>query len=312
MRNTIPATLNKVMLACLEGSDHALALFDGADCLRYANRNFMELYQLDSCLGATFDSIMRRCHANRQGLLIDAPDIGAWIADVNSRRRQAPHRAFEADFCDGRWIWVNETLLADGWLYFSGTDITALKNSERAMRHARDSAELAANTDALTGLSNRRFILSALREAIAHHKGGGAPLSVCMMDLDYFKRINDTYGHQVGDRVLRHFADLSRAHLRPGDHFSRIGGEEFLLLLPGTPLSRAAPVITRLRRRLRAAPGFSDVPDLRYSFSAGLTCLRADDTEDSVIGRADNALYAAKQAGRDCHVVAQEPASGTA
>jgi diguanylate cyclase (GGDEF)-like protein len=290
--------LHQMLLAGLENGPNAVALFDADDRLCFANGIFVDLYQVTTPPSADFAGIMRSCHAARRGLTIAGDNFDAWLAGVLARRRSAPSRSYEADFTDGRWLWATETQLPDGWLYYSGTDITALKYHESTLLRARDNALLAANTDALTGLGNRRVMLAALQQALS---GDGA---ACMIDLDFFKKINDCYGHPVGDRVLRHFAEHAGAQLRPADSLSRVGGEEFFLVLPAASVTQAATVLERLRRHLRSDPMFADLPGLRYTFSAGVTAFRAGDAPEAVMHRADAALYQAKTGGRDRHAVA--------
>lgn len=294
----MPSSVEDILFACLASGQNAVALFDPDDRLRFANSVFIDLYQVATPASADFAGIMRGCFHTRRGLLIQSTDIEAWLASVTARRRQAPSRCYEADFSDGRWLWVTETALPSGWLCYSGTDITALKSNEYAMLRARDSALVAANTDALTGLGNRRLMLEALQQALGGH--GAA----CMIDLDFFKKINDGHGHPVGDRVLRHFADRARSQLRPADMLTRIGGEEFLLLLPAASLAQADLVLQRLREHLRGDIPFADLPEVRYTFSAGATAFEHGDTVDSVLRRADQALYQAKAGGRDQHRLA--------
>jgi two-component system cell cycle response regulator len=157
--------------------------------------------------------------------------------------------------------------------------------------------------DALTGLYNRRYFEKRLREECAHAKRHRRPFSLVMIDLDHFKLVNDTYGHEDGDRVLRHVSELIQAQLREDDVPCRWGGEEFLLLLRGTTGMAARVVANRLRANLAAKPiplGAKNEPR-HVTFSAGVAA--ADDRNaynaDDVTGRADAALYRAKKAGRN-------------
>jgi diguanylate cyclase (GGDEF)-like protein len=303
MKKISTALLKNTLLECVESGCQAIALFDADDYLRFANEAFLNLFAISGAEGLTFIGMMRDCYEQKKGLVIESSDFLAWISDVQSRRRHIRKRSFEADFIDGRWVWFTESIRPDGWLYINGTDITALKNSEKALRHARDSALLVANTDPLTGLFNRRFAFSQLREAIERLSDAGQSFSICVLDLDHFKKINDTYGHPVGDRVLQHFSDLVRSQLRPADIISRIGGEEFLLLLPNTSIAAATLALVRIRRALRKAPALAETPELKYTFSAGATEACHGDSEESLICRSDAALYSAKQTGRNRDVV---------
>jgi diguanylate cyclase (GGDEF)-like protein len=176
---------------------------------------------------------------------------------------------------------------------------------ERALARlhaANEVIERLARTDPLTRLVNRR----GLEEAIAHERDRaertGEPLSVVALDLDHFKRVNDTWGHAVGDRLLSAVGEALRAGVRPYDVAARVGGEEFLLVLPATHRERAADVAERLRARVAqlAVEGFPE----RVTSSAGVAEHARGETTDALLARADAALYEAKRLGRNRVVVA--------
>jgi diguanylate cyclase (GGDEF)-like protein len=159
-------------------------------------------------------------------------------------------------------------------------------------------SELATRDD-LTGLPNRRSMQEHLATETARQVRLKQPLAVALIDLDHFKRINDVHGHSGGDRVLRGFAHRVESELRGADVMARWGGEEFLLMLPDTTIEAAQQCLERLRECLRVAPFDEVAPGLQLTFSAGVTgCLGQGDIE-SAIERADQAMYRAKQAGRD-------------
>jgi two-component system cell cycle response regulator len=157
--------------------------------------------------------------------------------------------------------------------------------------------------DPLTGLFNRRYFERRLREESAHARRHRRPFSIVMLDLDHFKLVNDAYGHEDGDRVLRHVSEVIQAMLREDDVSCRYGGEEFVLLLRGTTGMAARVVANRLRATLAAksiALGAKEEPR-HVTFSAGVAA--ADDRNtynaDDIVARADAALYRAKRAGRN-------------
>lgn len=158
-----------------------------------------------------------------------------------------------------------------------------------------------ANTDPLTGAINRRRFIELLEGDARCPRGKPEPLAVLMLDLDYFKTINDRFGHLVGDEALRHFTELAKAELRDRDHFARLGGEEFAALLPATPLEAAVAVAERIRATTAAAR-FTDDNEVLVplSVSVGVTDLApTDDRPLAVLNRADKALYLAKASGRN-------------
>jgi len=173
-------------------------------------------------------------------------------------------------------------------------------------RHRRQLVRLATQ-DGLTGLPNRRSLVDlatqALEDAAAQHR----PLTIGLIDLDYFKAINDRCGHAVGDYVLQEFARIGRESLRASDVFGRWGGEEFLVVLPDTTLDTALATLDRLRTAALAIELPASGGDLRVSLSAGLATNDVGaKTLDQVIADADTALYDAKQQGRDLVRIADE------
>ena len=173
--------------------------------------------------------------------------------------------------------------------------------SEESAREANQSAELA-YLDELTGLPNRRQLQMYLGASLSRADDGGHPDAVLMFDLDHFKRINDSLGHDVGDEVLQRTAAIASAAIRDGDVVGRWGGEEFVALLHEDE-SQARAVAERCRRALEAVGGAVGV-----TASFGVTVLRPDDTVTTCLRRADLALYDAKQSGRNRVVVRSEPA----
>ncbi len=153
-----------------------------------------------------------------------------------------------------------------------------------------------ATTDPLTGLANRRGGEDALVREVARCKRWGLPLSVCVLDIDHFKRVNDTHGHAVGDRVLRDLATIVSRQLRASDLAVRWGGEEFLLVLPGTDLVTARQAAERVRVAV-AGHAFAGVGQVTVSI--GCAALAGDVDADAAIASADANLYAAKAAGRN-------------
>ncbi|MGB1222439.1 MAG: GGDEF domain-containing protein, partial [Alcanivoracaceae bacterium] len=153
--------------------------------------------------------------------------------------------------------------------------------------------------DPLTGLFNRRHIMDILSQQQALADSGDYHFSLCYLDLDHFKNINDTYGHGVGDEVLRRFARLVHDSLREADYTGRLGGEEFVLVLSQTELGEAAYVCERLRASLEKT-GFHDLNEaLDVTVSVGVAQYRPGERIDETLARADTCLYRAKESGRN-------------
>jgi diguanylate cyclase (GGDEF)-like protein len=172
-----------------------------------------------------------------------------------------------------------------------------LREQNKALREARKRIEQLSRRDALTGLTNRRWLDEVLLLELERSQRYGAPLSVIMADLDHFKAVNDSFGHAVGDQVLKAASDALKGAARMTDVVGRYGGEEFLVLLPNTALKQALVLAERLRAGLRQMPVTFRSEPVTGSF--GVTQRALGDTIASLVDRADEALYEAKHAGRD-------------
>ncbi len=174
-----------------------------------------------------------------------------------------------------------------------------LKNQRAELAQALERIQKMATRDDLTLLTNRRHMNELLAYEKERHDRKGHALSLALLDIDWFKRVNDVHGHAAGDEVLRDFARQALGAVRSTDVLARWGGEEFLVMLPDTEPQAAAMVLERMRAQM-AAHEFSagEVP-LKISFSAGLTVARSGEPIADTIARSDAALYAAKAAGRN-------------
>jgi two-component system cell cycle response regulator len=180
------------------------------------------------------------------------------------------------------------------------TQVKRKRYSDHLRSRLEESIE-AAMIDSLTGLHNRRYMESHLRTLVADAIRTNRPLSVLMADIDHFKSVNDTYGHDVGDFVLKEFSTRFRRNTRGIDLACRFGGEEFMVIMPDTNMQRAYQVGERLRVAIASDP-FQIRPDLgiHITASVGIATLEsAEDTPESVFRRADTALFAAKRRGRN-------------
>jgi len=157
-------------------------------------------------------------------------------------------------------------------------------------------------TDGLTGLYNRRYMETHLGSLVEQAGSRGKPLTILVLDIDYFKAINDTHGHDAGDDVLREFATRIRKSIRGIDLACRLGGEEFVIVMPETDMAVATIVAERLRRRIASEPfGIAQgARAINVTISIGIATLdTADDNASTILKRADQALYRAKRDGRN-------------
>jgi diguanylate cyclase (GGDEF)-like protein len=167
------------------------------------------------------------------------------------------------------------------------------------LKEAYKRIEELAELDELTGAFNRRSIMRALDDEIARAHRTGTTCAVALIDLDWFKKINDMFGHPTGDEVLRTFAITMFANIRSIDKFGRYGGEEFLLILPETTDQAAERTLDRLRAIIADLDWSTISSSMTVTISAGIVMLRPGETPDSALARADAALYRAKGSGRN-------------
>jgi diguanylate cyclase len=183
-------------------------------------------------------------------------------------------------------------------------EVSKLKGRTEELAKICAEQETRLMTDSLTGAHSRYAYERRLAEEFQRWQRHSQPLSFSIWDIDLFKRVNDSYGHEAGDRLLRGVADLLARNKRAEDFFARIGGEEFVLLLPMTALEAAMGVAEKLRAAIETAAFRHHGEPVKVTVSSGLTEFRVDDTPTTVYERADRALYQAKQEGRNRCVAA--------
>ena len=177
----------------------------------------------------------------------------------------------------------------------------------RALREAQHKLVTMATIDALTGLLNRRAGLERVVEEISRHNRSGHPLACLLMDIDRFKKVNDTYGHQAGDEVLAAFGSILNSQTRKHDIVCRYGGEEFLILLPDTPQDAALATAEKIRQTTSDMQTVFEGRIITITTSIGLTLMRHNESAEAMIARTDAALYEAKEQGRNRVVSADTP-----
>ena len=182
--------------------------------------------------------------------------------------------------------------------YISRLRLRLADSTKQLQQLVKTTQELAVR-DELTGAFNRRHMMGRLNDDVERARRYKTPLSICLLDIDFFKRINDTLGHPAGDAVLRAVASFFPSLLRSTDVFARFGGEEFLLLLPETDLRGARGLAERVRMGASRLATEGLPADFRITVSAGVAQFRADESVEALLKRADVALYRAKESGRN-------------
>ncbi len=168
----------------------------------------------------------------------------------------------------------------------------------RDLHNAQEALALMASTDFLTGLANRMTGIQALTKELNRMSRKKTPLSIALIDLDYFKRINDMYGHNVGDEILKNFSTIILNNIRNYDIACRYGGEEFLLIMPQTSLEDAVLILNRILEHLKLKPILTSKGNVQTSMSAGVVMAQEAENVDALVDRADSLLYRAKGDGR--------------
>lgn len=181
----------------------------------------------------------------------------------------------------------------------SHKDLVETKQALNALQEEMAETRQLLNEDSLTGTLNRRGLDQTLSREIARAHRGDGTLSIGMLDLDYFKKVNDDFGHEAGDQMLVHFSSLIKSVMRKSDALVRYGGEEFTVILPDTDARGAHFVLGRLQQLMSKTPLNYEGRQINTTFSAGVATLRADENGHALLRRADAALYSAKNGGRN-------------
>lgn len=280
----------------LDSVDAHIAIVDQNGIIRRTNSAWREFakangYEKDpSFVGETYFASVEN------GEVQGGPDVAAGIRNVMTRSRSS----FEVEYpCHApdtrRWfnMRVRPLRKGDGTVVIVHEDVSRLKLIEEELRKL-------ASHDALTGLLNRRALLEVGEIEFGRARRYGYPLSIILLDCDHFKRVNDSFGHDVGDKVLMRFAEILKDAIRDADHVSRLGGEEFVVILPHTSLDGAMQLAERLRLSIVDAPIKAGSAEIWCTASFGVAELMTDDlTFTNLLNIADKAMYKAKASGRN-------------
>jgi diguanylate cyclase (GGDEF)-like protein len=308
-REHIEATSRElhILHAALDHVDYGVILLDEQLCARFINHASRALWRVPDTLAdglPFFGDVMRNaCAAGAVSMPVAKVD--AYVEKRIARLRAGDETPLDVQLADGSTVRCGCKTLPAGGRFLSYTDVTDL------VRHA-ETLERLATIDDMTGICNRRHFMT-LAQAAWDRFRAGEPFSLLILDLDMFKSVNDRFGHNAGDAVIRHVADVCRTTKGSADILARLGGEEFVLLLPNTRAAEAAAFAEELRRRVEAAPLAIENTILRITASIGVAeAERGMARMNDLMKRADKALYEAKRGGRNRVRSARAPIDETA
>lgn len=282
---------------------NGVIVFDGEDNIIFCNNAAAKLYGFDNYSeleNLTFRQAITHCYTTKKGLIVNTDDLDTWFKYAEKIRRSDTHRRFEIDLNDGGWHLVSEQIVDDNCIVVISIDITDKKHAELRLAEMTKQLLVLATTDALTNTFNRRHFTEQAEIEQQRCKRENKSYALLMLDLDYFKSINDNYGHACGDKVLVKVAEALKLELRQYDILGRIGGEEFAILLPNTNKSSALSIAQRIRESIENLPIKYKKNTLRVTTSIGVAVdLNADKNLDELFLEADKRLYKAKENGRN-------------
>lgn len=303
---------HRILTSCLNTLSVGIEIWDAQDRLAYCNNmvNHEHAGFLSaSDIGRSFESVMRT-NLEQQRIPAAIGQEEVWLAQrvaTRGLRKEPLLQGLPGD----QWINTYETRTDDGYLVVVRMDVTELVRQGRALEASNQRLSFQSTTDGLTGLTNRRCFDEALTTEWQRACRGGTPLSLLMIDIDYFKAYNDHYGHLAGDECLRQVAGvLSGCVRRAGEMVARYGGEEFVIFLPGADLVHASETALKCLHQMEqesvrhaASPNSCQV-----TISIGVASVQPDTTMEAhaLINAADAAMYRAKTSGRArCEVADQ-------
>jgi diguanylate cyclase (GGDEF)-like protein len=294
----------RILQAALDRVDDGVILLDEELRARFINQASRHMWRIPDTLALGrpfFGDLMhnaRRLGVTKPWRLGDEAAVERRIAQL----RAGDETPIDLQLADGTTVRCRCKALPAGGRFLSYTDVSDL------VRHA-DALQRLATTDDMTGICNRRHFMALAQARWERFETAGEPLSLMILDLDLFKSINDRFGHDAGDAVIRHVAGLLEDTRRNADVPARLGGEEFVLLLPGTRADVAFALAEELRQRIEAAPLAIESTVLRITASIGVAQAEPAMTRFiDLMKRADKALYEAKRGGRNRVRLGQAPA----
>lgn len=292
---------NDLIQQFIENSKDGYGIFCPDDKLLFANYAFLDIFCVanQSPEFWSFEELVRHAYVQRRGINIETDSLDDWLKYVHKVRRQRPFRIFEVDLVDGRWMLFSEQLLPSGELLVQTKDLTRQKVTESSLEKSVNKLNKLALTDELTQLANRRAFVTSVETELARCQRNNNLVTMMVIDLDFFKKINDTFGHLGGDKVLVHAAKLLKMATRQYDIVGRIGGEEFAVFMSMSDPDSAERIATRIRSIFAQTPFDVDGVTSTVTASIGVATMSCDTSFEALYDKSDNALYKAKKSGRN-------------
>ena len=282
-----------------DNAPESIVLVTPDSIITRVNRTFLDMFgwEREEVMGKNIDELLtdRQTRSEAYSITHDIKDGAELYAEIETVRLKKDGTPLDVSIIGVPVIMNNEKLAVYG-IY---RNISQRKADERALKDATKKLEELARTDPLTGLLNRRGLMEMMEYEIKRAKRSGKRFSVIMGDIDHFKEINDLFGHDTGDIILENLADIMKKTLRSQDIISRWGGEEFLILLPETPLAGAQCAAEKLRQRIMDHVHRIRDMEFNVTITFGVCEVKSDYDTEICIKRADNALYQGKESGRN-------------
>ncbi len=301
MHEQYPTQITNMILESLQASSDGVGVFNQDDVLVFCNDPLAAAFGFSrrDALGLTFEQMLRISAASKTGVKADDGDVDAMVARALVARKKKGFSAFDSDHSNGNWTHVSRLRTDNNVVFVYTSDITALKKTESELKEALRYMQQLAATDSLTGLSNRRHFLDLAQAEFARSKRYEHELSILALDIDHFKNVNDTYGHQAGDKVLEAISECCSDLLRTGDIFGRLGGEEFSILLPNANRESAQFTAQRVLDAVAALEVNYEEQVIHFTTSIGIAQVHSSTDLQELMKHSDEALYQAKHNGRN-------------
>ncbi len=296
------ASVNQLIIEALLASKDGVGVFNQDDLLIFCNEPLAKDFgfTVDEVIGKSFEEMMRLSYLSGAGVHVENDDLEGLIERAKQSRLKLGYTSFESDRANGDWTLVSRLRTEDGHIFLYTQDITELKKTEASLRETLNHVKNLAATDSLTGISNRRHFMESSVIEFDRSKRHGHPLTILALDIDHFKSINDTFGHQAGDEVLRSICTCCQSLLRASDIFGRLGGEEFSILLPDTDKESASIMAQRILDNISALKVKYEEGIISFTTSIGISQLTDEcQNMEALMKNSDEALYKAKNNGRN-------------